>query len=70
MASPAATRQMSRAELKDEFGDDFAYVAPPPPRPVFNPEEGEPDRSDWVSLVKAVVLGVLAICVLGWLLRH
>jgi hypothetical protein len=47
----------------------FPAGSPPPAqqewtkRPAFHPEEGEADRSDWVTLVKsmALILGVVAV---------
>ncbi|WBV41442.1 hypothetical protein [Pseudoroseomonas cervicalis] len=54
-----------------------ADAAPPaeaewhkPQRPVFHPEEGGGDRSDWGSMAKAALLVLAGIAAIAWLLSR
>lgn len=39
-----------------------------PQRPAYHPEEGQSDRSDWASLIKATFLILLPVAVLAFIL--
>lgn len=39
-------------------------------RPNYLAEEGASDRSDWVSLLKAVLIGAGVLALIGWLLTR
>jgi len=41
-----------------------------PQRPAYHPEEGDGDRSDWVSLFKAACLLLLPVALLAFLLSN
>lgn len=40
------------------------------PRPAFHPEDVQDSRADWLTFAKAVVIGFIAIMVLGSLLSR
>lgn len=41
-----------------------------PQRPAYHPEEGQSDRSDWASLIKAAFLILLPVAVLAFILTR
>ena len=75
---PSDLIRRSDAAIRDEAAGRTDSGAPPgeventrlTARPNFLEEEGESDRSDWVSLLKAVVIGVVVLAALGWLLTR
>ena len=68
----------SDAAIRDEAAERADSGAPPgevenarlTARPNYLAEEGESDRSDWTSLLKAVLIGVGALALIGWLLTR
>ena len=65
------------AALRDENAARADSVAPagmaearhPSPRPVAHQEEGETGgRGEWWSLLKAVLIGVVVVMLIGWLI--
>lgn len=62
--------------LRDDNAARVDSVAPsgmaearhPPPRPIAHAEEEPSGRGEWWSLLKAVVIGVIAIMLIGWLI--
>jgi hypothetical protein len=66
----------SDAVIRDQNASRGDTAAPPgvvenahmSPRPPFHAEEGEADHSDWWSLLKAILIGVGLLMLLGWLL--
>ena len=68
----------SDAAIRDEAASRADSGAPPGEvenlrlvsRPIYQQEEGASDRSDWFSLLKAVLIGVVVTGALGWLLTR
>ena len=65
----------SSAGLRDQVAASPDSAAPagmaearhPSPRPISHAEEGEAGRGEWWSLVKAVLIGVVVLMLIGWL---
>ncbi len=72
------TSRPSDAAIRDEAASRSDSGAPPGQaenlrlvsRPIYMEEEGASDRSDWWSLGKALLIGVVVLAVLGWLLTR
>lgn len=60
----AAARADSGAPPRDVAGTR------PTSRPIYLEEEGASDRSDWMSLIKALVIGVGVLALVAWLLTR
>ncbi|WP_376090536.1 hypothetical protein ACE7GA_20015 [Roseomonas sp. CCTCC AB2023176] len=75
---PSDLTRRSDADIRDEAAERPDSAAPPGEvenarlvsRPNYLAEEGESDRSDWASLLKAVAIGVVVLAGLGWLLSR
>ena len=74
---PSDPIRPSDAVLRDENAARIDSVAPagmaearhPSPRPVMHAEEGEAGgRSEWLSLVKAVLIGAVVVMLIGRLI--
>lgn len=75
---PSDPIRRSDAAIRDEAAERADSGAPPgevensrqTSRPNYLAEEGASDRSDWVSLLKAVAIGVGVLALIGWLLAR
>ena len=75
---PSDLIRRSDSSIRDEAAERSDSGAPPGEvenarlvsRPNYLAEEGESDRSDWTSLLKAVGIGVVVLAVIGWLLSR
>jgi hypothetical protein len=64
------------AVLRDEAAARNDSVAPagmaearhPAPRGIAHAEEGEAGQGEWWSLLKAVIIGVIVVMLVGWLI--
>jgi hypothetical protein len=70
---PSDSPRRSDVDIRDEVAERPDSGAPPgeventrlTSRPSFLAEEGASDRSDWLSLAKAVAIGVALLAALG-----
>ncbi|MCR0982111.1 hypothetical protein [Roseomonas populi] len=66
--SGAATRDQAAASPDAAAPAGMAEARHPSPRPIAHAEEGEGGRGEWWSLIKAVLIGVVVLMLLGWLI--
>ncbi|WP_426957784.1 preprotein translocase subunit SecE [Muricoccus radiodurans] len=75
---PSDLPRPSDTVIRDSNAGRSDSVAPPgavenmalAPRSTFHEEEGEGGRSEWWSLAKAVLIGVVVVMAIGWLLTR
>lgn len=66
-----ALRNANEGRADSTAPGGMASARHPYPRPVSHVEEGDADtRGEWWSLLKAVLIGALAIMLIGWLIAR